>query len=245
MSPMLQAEREEGMRYRAVVFDLFGTLIKGFTRRDYDQVNARMAEAVGVPFPEFWQLVGETYRGKCLGHYSSFEDNIQDICSRFGLEMDAGQITQAARYHYEFMADALVPEQEVLEALGMLKVRGLKCGLISDCGPEVPLLWGESPLARLIDVPVFSCEERIGKPNIDIYQVAAHRLQVQPPECIYVGDGGSDELKGAAVAGMLSILKRTNLNDVYDRDRPEIADWNGPVIDRIVELPDLLRKMTR
>ena len=242
---MLQAEREEGMRYRAVVFDLFGTLIKGFTRRDYDQVNASMAEAVGVPFPEFWQLVGDTYRGKCLGHYASFEDNVRDICSRFGLEVDAGQITQAARYHYEFMADALVPEQEVLEALRMLKVRGLEYGLISDCGPEVPLLWGESPLARLIDVPVFSCEERVSKPNIGIYQVAAHRLLVQPAECIYVGDGSSDELKGAAVAGMIPILKRTDLNDVYDRDRPEVANWHGAAIDRIVELPALLREMTR
>jgi len=233
------------MSYRAVVFDLFGTLVRSFTRQEYDQVNAKMAAVVGVPFAEFWLLVGETYRSKCLGHYASFEDNIRDICSRFGLEADASQITQAATYHYEFMADALVPEQEVLEALRMLKVRGLEYGLISDCGPEVPLLWGGSPLARLIDIPVFSCEERVGKPNIGIYQVAAHRLQVQPAECIYVGDGGSDELKGAADAGMLPILKRTDLNDVYDRDRPEVVNWNGAAIDRIGELPDLLRKMTR
>ncbi len=40
------------MSIRAVVFDLFGTLVRSVTRREYDQVNARMAKAGEIPFPE-------------------------------------------------------------------------------------------------------------------------------------------------------------------------------------------------
>ena len=37
------------MAYRAVIFDLFGTLVKGFNRQDYDPVIARMAETFDIP----------------------------------------------------------------------------------------------------------------------------------------------------------------------------------------------------
>ena len=227
------------MRYRAVIFDLFGTLVNSFTRREYDQVNAQMAAAVSVPYPEFWQFMGETYSDFCLGRYSSYEDLISDACSRAGVQVDMAQITQAAAFHYEFISDAIVPEPEVLESLHSLKKRGYRLGLISDCGPSVPLLFPNSPLARFIDVPVFSCEERIKKPSSSIYQRTCQRLAIAPQECIYVGDGSSQELTGAAEAGMRPVLKRTDLRDVYDKHRPEVESWQGLVINEIMELCDM------
>ena len=227
------------MPYRAVIFDLFGTLVNGFTRQEYDQVNARMAAAVRVPYPEFWQLMGETYRDFCLGRYSAYEDLISDVCSRTDVHANKAQITQAASFHYEFIAAAIVPEPEVLETLDRLKKRGFRLGLISDCAPPVPLLYPQSPLARFIDVPVFSCEERIKKPSSEIYQRTCQRLQTEPHECIYVGDGSSQELTGAAEVGMRPILKRTDLTDVYDSHRPEVESWRGPAVDEIKELCDM------
>ena len=216
------------MRYRAVIFDLFGTLVNSFTRREYDQVNAQMAAAVSVPYPEFWQLMGETYQDGCLGHYNSYEDLVSDVCCRSGVHANLTQITQAATFHYEFIANAIVPDPEVLEALDNLKKTGYRLGLISDCDPSVPLLFLQSPLARFIDVPVFSCEERIKKPSRDIYQRICQRLQIAPPQGIYVGDGSSQELTGAAAIGMLPVLKRIDLRDVYDSHRPEVEDLAGP-----------------
>ena len=107
--------------------------------------------------------MGDTYQDSCLGRYSSYEDLVSDVCSRAGVQVNLTQITQAAAFHYEYIANAIVPEPEVLEALDRLKQRGMRLGLISDCGPSVPLLFPQSPLARFIDAPVFSCEERIKK----------------------------------------------------------------------------------
>ena len=227
------------MYCRAVIFDLFGTLVNGFTRQEYDQVNARMAAAVRVPYTEFSEFMGETYRDFCLGRYSAYEDLISDVCSRTGVHANKAQITQAASFHYEFIAAAIVPEPKVLETLGRLKNKELRLGLISDCGPSVSLLFPQSPLASFIDVPVFSCEERIKKPSSEIYQRICQRLEIEPRECIYVGDGSSQELTGAAYVGMRPILKRTDLTDVYDSHRPEVESWRGPAVDEIKELCDM------
>ena len=227
------------MCHKAVIFDLFGTLVNSFTRREYDQVNAQMAAAVSVPYPEFWQLMGETYHDSCLGRYTSYEDLVSDVCCRAGVQANQTQITQAATFHYEFIANAIVPEPEVLQALDKLKQTGYRLGLISDCGPSVPLLFPKSPLARFIDVPVFSCEERIKKPSSDIYHRICQRLEMEPQECIYVGDGSSQELTGAAVIGMLPVLKRIDLRDVYDSHRPEVENWRGLAVDEIKELCDM------
>ena len=227
------------MRYRAVIFDLFGTLVRSFTRQEYDRVNAQMAAAVRVPYVDFWRLMGETYQDSCLGRYSSYEEIVADVCCRAGVEANMTHITQASRFHYEFMANALAPDPEVLEALDRLKKRGLQLGLMSDCGPSVPLLFPQSPLARFIDIPVFSCEERIKKPSSSIYQRTCERLETKAQECIYVGDGSSQELTGAAGIGMRPILKRTDLHDVYDRHRPEVESWRGQAVDEIKQLCDM------
>jgi len=227
------------MRFRAIIFDLFGTLVNSFTRREYDKVNAQMAAAVSVPYAEFWRLMGETLHDSCLGRYSSFKRLLSDICSRTGIHADKAQIAQAAAFHCEFVASAIVPEPEVLEALTRLKKRGYRLGLISDCAPPVPLLFPQSPLARFIDVPVFSCEEQLKKPSSAIYQRTCQRLEIEPHECIYVGDGSSQELTGAEAVGMRPVLKRTDLRDVYDKHRPEVESWQGLVINEIMELCDM------
>ena len=49
------------------------------------------------------------------------------------------------------------------EALEGLKLRSLPLGLIRDCGPDVPFVWWQLPLARLIDESVFTCKEGLKK----------------------------------------------------------------------------------
>ena len=107
------------------------------------------------------------------------------------------------------------------------------------------ILRPQSPLAELIDVPVFSCKERINKPSREIYEIASDRLRLRPQYCIFVGDGSSEELTGATDSGMLAILKRTNLKDAYDAHRPEVARWSGIAVSEITELPDVLSELLR
>ena len=243
------------MPYKAVIFDLYGTLVGHYSRQAYDKVLVQMAKVLGVPYPKFWQTRGETIKDRALGGLS-FEENIVEVCRRLGVKPDKTQIKQTVALNYEFTRDSLIPEPEVLEALNLLtgfnskfqlsscaEINNLHIGLITNCNSAVPLLFPESPLAQYIDVPVFSCEERIKKPSRRIYEIACERLKVQPQQCLYVGDGSSKELTGAASVGMLPILKRADLTDVYDPHRPEVENWRGRVIGEIRELCGLVSEL--
>ena len=231
------------MSYEAIIFDLYGTLVGNFSRQAYDQVQAQMAKILDVPYPNFWHTMGETFRDRSLGINRSFEDNIVEVCRRLNAEVDKAQIEQTVALNYEFTRNSIVPEPKVLAALGLLKRNGFRLGLITNCNANVPLLFPESPLAQYIDIPVFSCEERLKKPERRIYEIACERLKVQPQECFYVGDGSNEELTAAAAVGMLPILKRTDLTDVYDPDRPEVENWQGITIDEISELGTIVSEL--
>ena len=230
------------MRYSAVIFDLFGTLVE-FSSGGHDRANAQIAKSLNAPALEFSRMIWGTYVNRCIGVYDSIEENVLDVCSRLGIQANMEQITQATRPHYEFTANALIPKPDVLEALDMLKNSGFLLGLISNCAPTVPLLFPQSPLAPYIDVPIFSCEEGINKPSPRIYQLTCERLKVRPEECLYVGDGSSEELTGAAAVGMLPILKRADLIDVHDPHRPEVENWQERVIDKIEEVCEILSEL--
>lgn len=231
------------MSYKAIIFDLYGTLVGNYSRQAYDQVQEQMAKILNVPYPKFWKTMGETFKDRSLGNNRSLENNIVEVCRRLNAKVDKTQIEQTVVLNYEFTRNSIIPDPEVLEALGLLKRSRFRIGLITNCNANVPLLFPESPLAQYIDVPVFSCEERIKKPSRHIYQIACERLKIQPQECVYVGDGSGEELTGAAAVGMLPILKRVDLTDVYDPHRPEVENWQGITIDEIVELCDIVSEL--
>ena len=231
------------MPYKAVIFDLYGTLVGNYSRQAYDQTQEQMAEILNVAYPKFWQTMGETFKDRTLSSNRSFEDNIVEVCRRLNTKVDKTQIEQTVVLNYEFTRNSIIPEPEVLEALDLLTRTDFHIGLITNCNANVPLLFPESPLAQYIDVPVFSCEERIRKPSRRIYEIACERLKLQPQECLYVGDGSGEELTGAAAVGMLPILKRADLTDVYDPHRPEVENWQGIAIDEIAELCDIVSEL--
>ena len=231
------------MSYKAVIFDLYGTLVGNFSRRAYDKVQEEMAQILGVSYPKFWQTMGETIKDRSLGNLSA-EENIVGVCRRLGVKADRTQIEQTVFLKDEFTRKSIIPDPEVLEALDLLKRNGLHIGLITNCNSAVPRFFPESPLAQYIDAPVFSCEEQIKKPSRRIYEIACERLNIQPQECLYVGDGSDKELTTAAALGMLPILKRTDLTDVYDSHRPEVENWQGIAIDEISELCDIVSELT-
>src|SRR6185312_12619606 len=97
-----------------------------------------------------------------------------------------GQVEQLAQLHCDYVAQVLVPDTDVLETLDTLKRRGLRLGLISNCGPDVPRLWAASPLSPWIDQALFSCQAGMRKPDPRIYAAAAMQLGVPAEACVYV-----------------------------------------------------------
>ena len=93
----------------------------------------------------------------------------------------------------------------VVQTLHVLKRAGYRIGLITNCAYDEIAAWDSSELAGLVDVPIFSCVEGLIKPDPAIYKLACDRLGVDVSAAVFVGDGGSDELRGADAAGLKAI----------------------------------------
>lgn len=228
------------MRYKAVIFDLFGTLVSYFHWQEYENILEEMAASLSISGNVFQKLWNDTAEERARGIFSTIESNILHICEALRIKPNPAQIEAATKVRIEFTQRALAPRVDAVETLSRLKESGRKIGLISDCSCEVPLLWDRTPFSGLIDEAVFSCEVLLTKPDPQIYLLTCHRLGILPEDCLYVGDGGSYELSGAAKVGMFPVLIRVPYEDIYNGYRIEGDGWKGQTISALNEVLGLV-----
>ena len=97
-------------------------------------------------------------------------------------------------------------EERILAALDRLRAAGIRTALVSDAGADDVECWERSPLCERLDAVVFSYEVGVRKPDPRIYQRALDAIDASPGAAIFVGDGGSDEHRGARAVGMKTVL---------------------------------------
>jgi len=76
------------------------------------------------------------------------------------------------------------------------------------------------------------------KPDPKIYNLACEQLGVEPSECLYFGDGDSNELAGASQLGMDAVMIR-DPNEI-DPYRLVKVEWDGRKIENFTEIMDLI-----
>jgi FMN phosphatase YigB (HAD superfamily) len=158
----------------AVVFDLYGTLIPpphrsmGFLFRLLKALNFKDYKHAGdVALTRDFPSVDAFVQALCPNSpldTAPFEENIQKGIA-------------SAR-----------PYDEALLLLLELKDRGYKLGLISNLGSPFIQPVKTLGLESLFDVVLYSCKEGVKKPNEQIYQRMAERLDVPKESILMVGN---------------------------------------------------------
>jgi putative hydrolase of the HAD superfamily len=216
------------MTPRAVIFDLWGTLIP-FDFERGQHMFALFAKALGVPPEEFEREWRRSYHQRLV---SDLRASFENVCGVLGVTR-AGAVDECLKLRVEGHREMFVPREDAVATLRELRVRGYSTGLVTNCSSEIPKLLHESSLAGLFDVEVFSCSAGLRKPDRAIYELAATRLSVDPQLCLYVGDGDDHELDGARDFGMSPVLLRPG-----DTRPPE--GWQGQEIARLAEVLTLV-----
>lgn len=184
---------------RAVIFDMFETLITHYASPLY--FGKQMAEDAGISeekFQALWQPTGE---GRSTGKLS-FEEVIERILreNQCYSEELLRKITEKRIETKRECFRHLHPE--ILPMLQALKEKGVLTGLISNCFSEEVDVIRESELFPYFDTALLSYEQGIQKPDPEIFSRCVKTLSVIPGECLYIGDGGSNELEAARELGM-------------------------------------------
>ncbi len=236
-----QSDRKNPRKYQAVIFDLFGTLVENFTIPEYHKVLANMAAILKVTRDDFSKLWRETFPERVNGGHATHQESIAYICRKLNAPVTEEQIEQAAALRLEYTVKSLKPRADAVPVIKQLKSLNYKVGLISDCSPETPTAWPMSPFAGMFDVTVFSCVAGVKKPNPRIYGIATDKLGVAPGDCLYIGDGSSNELTGALKVGMHPVLIRDPDESVDAHYIEREENWQGPVINKLKEVLNLVK----
>jgi putative hydrolase of the HAD superfamily len=225
-------------KYKAVIFDLGGTLMVSPPWSQIVAESRRIAAAVGAPEEEFARRWDETLDAASRGAFRNMREYTSAVCRQMGLHPADTQLDAAAALATDGLRRCIrSPRDGAMEVFDYLRSHGIKTGLITSCGPDVPETWDEAPYASLIDVAIFSCVEGVDKNDPRIFWLAAHRLKVQPEECLYIADGYRGELASAATLGMHAV--QLNVPGEGERGRPH-DPWDGQVISSLLEILGLI-----
>lgn len=216
------------MKYKAVIFDLFETLVTEWGHPKY--TKNEMCADLGMEreqFDPFWNSKEqERFTGRI-----SFEDSLLYVSQKNGIFFDKNVIANVISKRIKTKSVCFeTVHPGVFALLSKIKEKGLKTGIVSNCSAEEVTAFGKSELHNYFDDIVLSYEVHMKKPDPCIYKEAAKRLGIDLNECIFVGDGGSDELEGANSVGMKAIqakwytdqhpVKRDNINGFLIAEEP-------------------------
>ena len=190
------------MAVKVVIFDLFETLVSGFDTGHPS--TTEVAQTLELPVREFQQEYYQNLRpARYTGQFPDYATVLYYIVEKLGGKSAESTIkTLAERRQSAFTAHLRRIEPKILDMLSEITTLGIRLGLISNTDGSEVLDWANSPLSGFFEVTIFSHAVGMVKPDPDIYQHACQNLDVAPSDCIFIGDGNSDELRGAAQAGM-------------------------------------------
>jgi putative hydrolase of the HAD superfamily len=219
----------------AVVFDFYGTLTVGTTVAERDTARHAVARALQVDPARLTAAITASFDERARGVTGDLAATMRWLADRCDAGTGDAEIEAACAARIAVERKFMNPRPETIGVLSILRAAGHKIGVLSDCTHELPQLWAELPYGQYVDAAVFSIETGLRKPDPAMYAAVCDRLGVAPTDCIYVGDGGSNELTGARAAGMRAIQMcgpEFEHCHTYDAE----TSWDGEIITDLREL---------
>ncbi|WP_353890611.1 HAD-IA family hydrolase [Micromonospora sp. WMMA1363] len=222
--------------FQAVLFDFFGTLTRSVQR---GAAHRTTADLLGCPPEVLVEVLDRTFYERATGRLGTAEATLRWVCQQAGIQPSDDALRSAvASRHHAVRADTRL-RGEAVPTLAALRRHGLRTGVVSDCTHELPAFLPQLPIDPLLDVRVYSVQVGRCKPDPELYRAACRRLGLAPTSCLYVGDGGSQELTGAERTGMTAVrLAAPDLagHMVFNRD----DTWAGTELGSLAEVVDLV-----
>lgn len=227
---------------KAVCFDMFSTLADPGVAPEKAE-----SDLIGIPHEKWSAAMWEDglCRDRGLGNIRSLRGIIDRACENLSIPVDEAARQALVRVREErFRKMLTLMAPEIVDTVRKLKEMGLKIGLISNADVGDRLHWEDSPAQPYFDDSIWSCDVGLVKPDPAIYRLSLERLGVLPEEALFVGDGGSDELRGAKDVGLMTVCTEA-ISRRADPERAEILRYADHVISRFEDLIGIAeREMT-
>ena len=209
---------------KAVIFDMYETLI---TLQSTHYMGREISKDAGIPESKFREIWNATEDERALG-IKTFEEVIEQILRvnhRYSEELFQDIIRKRIASKVEAF-DYMHPD--IVPMLRELRKKKIKIGLITNCFKEEKDAICDSILFPYFDVVCMSCELGIMKPDRRIFDLCVEQLGIiKKEDCLYCGDGGSNELEVAKNMNMLPVQALWYLRDGGVQPVGRLHDYIG------------------
>ncbi len=238
------------MKYKAVLFDLGGTLIE-FENPDWSTLG-KMGIKKAYPFlkakfpqlpelnqfgPTFYQYLREILDGR-VDH---IEVELYDACARIfrrmGLAITNGTVEEFVDIYYKPVTEKLALIPGAIEILEKLKKAGLIIGLVSNSIFPEKYHLGEMErfgLLKYFDYTIFSSSIGNRKPGKAIFEMALDRANAAASQAIFIGDRFDADIVGAKKMGIAAVWIRHDNRDNPDNVVPDYSILNLSELETII-----------
>ena len=243
------------MPIRALIFDLWGTLILDNVQREEPRraTRCRLAlealRGVGHPYPEETVTVALRTLGREHGtlHGQGLDIAVPEKVERFLNHLEPDLAQRLSPNALRAVEDSLVapgrmappfPAPGATEALREAQACGLALGLISNTGltPGYVLreILADHGLLSFFQVLTFSDEARLAKPAAEIFRCTLDALAIQPAEAVFVGDMPALDVAGPQAVGMWAVqVGDQQLDGVQPHARIDALSELFPALERL------------
>jgi len=194
-------------KIKSVIFDWGGVLIDD----PRPGLLKYCSKAFGVPLEDYTP-VHDSFLDEFHKGMISEERFWQQITDKLGKPMPSAQ-----SQWYDAFRSAYVSKQEMFGLASSLRYKGYKTALLSNTElPAVRFFHEQS--YNMFDLLIFSCVERVMKPQRRIYEITLQRLGSKAGQTVFIDDI-QDYIRAAKLIGLNTILFES-----IDQVKGELAD---------------------
>jgi putative hydrolase of the HAD superfamily len=218
--------------FKGLIFDLFYTLINPLSP---ENMVENEYQVLGMSREDFEERNIRDYAVRARGEIRDPQEMMAHILR--GLDIPAEKLQKAAETRIRRVRRGLLGvDTKNLALLEKFRRGGIKTALLSNVDIADILYWKESPLSGCFDAVIFSYDAGLLKPDPRIYRLALEKLGLPPEACLYTGDGGHRELRGAREAGFTTVLTTEYIAGLWPEKIPDLKKDADYVISRLEEL---------
>jgi putative hydrolase of the HAD superfamily len=223
-------------RKNAIIFDLFHTL----TAVESTWAKIPMtSEILGVSKEEWFEQLFEKSHERLIGLEKDPFKIIGKMARAIDPDISKNLIREATEKRMLKFENALVNiPQSTQQTIKILKKLKKKIGLISNADVTEIKGWHKSPIVKYFDSVILSCDVGYAKPDKRIYEISLKELNESPEHCVFVGDGGSGELKAAKSMGINTVMITGVIKEILPEaiaERKQHADFVIEYIDELIK----------
>lgn len=200
---------------RTIVFDMGGVLIR-WNPGEYFPLTE---EEKKVLIPELFQ--GEEWVEVDHGMLTP-EEAVERVCARVPERFHAS----VRHYVLSWYDHYLIPMPGMAELVRELKANGYRILLLSNAGLSLRTYFPRIPGSEVFDGLMVSAEERLLKPQREIYERLYERFALDPAECVFIDDNPAN-VAGSQDAGMAGIVFRGDVPELRRKLREAGVKCSG------------------